>query len=120
MVNIDGDLAEFRFFRPQAQQVFIAGDFNDWREGELTMSPAGDGYWTVWGAMFRDPLVAAQVKAERDGKGRFVRGSWDPAKHTFSRGAGRVYATAMGVLCLETYYRYTRVYPHDIMPPAEF
>ena len=47
MVNIDGDWAEFNFFRPQAQQVFIAGDFNDWREGELTMSQADDGYWTA-------------------------------------------------------------------------
>lgn len=47
MVSIDGDWAEFTFFRPQAQQVFIAGDFNDWREGEFTMSPMGDGYWTA-------------------------------------------------------------------------
>ncbi len=47
MVNVQGDWAEFSFFRPQAIQVFLAGDFNDWREGELKMVLGEDGYWTA-------------------------------------------------------------------------
>ena len=86
----------------------------------LAMFQAGDGYWTKWNAMYRDPLVKAQARAERDAKGRFIHGSWDPAKHQFGKGAGRVYTTAMAVLCLETCYRFQRVYPKTIEPPAEF
>lgn len=47
MVKLDGDWVEFKFFRPQAQSVHIAGDFNDWRERELAMSRTSDGYWTA-------------------------------------------------------------------------
>jgi 1,4-alpha-glucan branching enzyme len=45
MVTMNDGWVEFRFFRPQAQQVFIAGDFNQWREGELPMLRCEDGYW---------------------------------------------------------------------------
>ena len=47
MVNVNDDWVEFRFFRPAAQDVFIAGDFNEWREGELPMARSDDGYWTA-------------------------------------------------------------------------
>ena len=45
MVTIQDDVVEFRFFRPQAQRVELAGDFNDWRTGELKMERREDGYW---------------------------------------------------------------------------
>ncbi|MFP4052359.1 MAG: isoamylase early set domain-containing protein [Phycisphaerae bacterium] len=45
MIRIDGEWIEFRFFRPGAQAVHLAGDFNDWRQGELPMSLSKDGYW---------------------------------------------------------------------------
>ncbi len=45
MVSIKGNTAEFTFYRPQATQVFVAGEFNDWREGELAMSQTDDGTW---------------------------------------------------------------------------
>jgi 1,4-alpha-glucan branching enzyme len=35
------------FFRPGAQQVHLAGDFNNWRLGEHVMKRNGDGYWRV-------------------------------------------------------------------------
>jgi len=47
MVTLKDDIVEFRFFRPHARQVHLAGDFNDWRERELPLQPAGDGYWVV-------------------------------------------------------------------------
>ena len=47
MVKCDGDLAVFRFYRPTAKQVHLAGDFNGWREGELPMMREEGGYWTA-------------------------------------------------------------------------
>ena len=45
MVNIASEWVEFRFFRPEATQVHLVGDFNNWRIGELVMAQAEDGYW---------------------------------------------------------------------------
>ena len=45
MVSVQGNWVEFSFFRPDAGCVFVAGDFNSWREGELAMTPDARGYW---------------------------------------------------------------------------
>jgi 1,4-alpha-glucan branching enzyme len=47
MVRIDGDWVEFRFFRPTAREVHLAGDFNHWRKGELLMVRSTEGYWVA-------------------------------------------------------------------------
>jgi len=47
MVTLNGNWVEFRFFRPQAQRVHLAGDFNGWRDGELPMVMSDEGYWTA-------------------------------------------------------------------------
>jgi 1,4-alpha-glucan branching enzyme len=47
MVTVTNDWVEFRFFRPDASRVHIAGDFNGWRQGELPMARAEEGYWTA-------------------------------------------------------------------------
>ena len=39
--------AEFRFFRPKAANVFVCGDFNDWRADQLRMVRQEDGYWVL-------------------------------------------------------------------------
>ena len=75
----------------------------------LSMFQIGGEVWASWNKMFRDPLVKAQVHKLTEG-GKYVRGSWDPAKHTYGRHGGRVYATAMAILSLEVYYRFLPVY----------
>lgn len=45
MVSQQGEWVEFRFYRPGATRVQLAGDFNNWRCEELPMLPCGDGYW---------------------------------------------------------------------------
>ena len=45
MVSVDNGVAEFTFFRPQAQAVYLAGDFNEWRSDQLLMTRASNGYW---------------------------------------------------------------------------
>ena len=45
-VRIDGTI-EFRFFRPDALSVGVAGDFNGWRGAALEMEREGSGWWFV-------------------------------------------------------------------------
>ena len=47
MVTVKDDWVQFSFFRPQASQVFLAGDFNDWKRDELQLLPVGNGYWSA-------------------------------------------------------------------------
>ena len=47
IVRQDGSV-EFRFFRPEARDVRVAGDFNGWSGDALHMKPAGNGWWTAW------------------------------------------------------------------------
>jgi 1,4-alpha-glucan branching enzyme len=44
MVTVNGNRAEFSFFRPQAHSVHLIGDFNGWMDGSLSMTCNG-GYW---------------------------------------------------------------------------
>ena len=46
IVRQDGSV-EFRFFRPEARDVRVAGDFNGWTGDALHMKPAGNGWWTA-------------------------------------------------------------------------
>jgi len=45
MVSTEGRSVEFRFFRPQARQVYVVGDFNRWRTNAMPMRRRSDGYW---------------------------------------------------------------------------
>lgn len=45
MVTIKDSYVEFNFFRPDARAVFLAGDFNDWCQDEVEMTPMRDGCW---------------------------------------------------------------------------
>lgn len=45
MVTVTDNWVEFKFYRPTAQHVALAGDFNNWRVGELKMVRCEDGYW---------------------------------------------------------------------------
>lgn len=45
MVTVNGSNVEFRFYRPQASQVWLVGDFSDWRDGVIPMRRLPDGYW---------------------------------------------------------------------------
>lgn len=45
MVTVVENYAQFRFFRPQANRVFLAGDFNGWKPEETRMVLCDDGTW---------------------------------------------------------------------------
>jgi len=76
-------------------------------------------YWIQWNKWFRDPLVKLQeTKNILDGRGRFVRGSWDPKDTAWGAQGGRVFSTAMSVLCLEVYYRFLPLYKQETVAAA--
>jgi len=64
-------------------------DLYYWYLGALAFSRSGDAAWLGW----RDALAAALEKGQRPD------GSFDPAD-AWGRDGGRVYATAVGALCL--------------------
>ncbi|MFP4105296.1 MAG: hypothetical protein ACLFVU_04310 [Phycisphaerae bacterium] len=47
MVTVNSNWVEFRFFRPDARRVYIAGDFNGWRTNELMMEKEEEGHWVA-------------------------------------------------------------------------
>jgi 1,4-alpha-glucan branching enzyme len=47
MVTVTHCEAEFRFLRPGAHKVYLAGDFNGWRQDDLPMVRSRKGYWTA-------------------------------------------------------------------------
>ena len=64
MVSVEGSIVEFRFYRPQAKQVWLAGDFNNWRNHELSMKKSSDGYWV---ARLKLPPGAYRFRYRADG-----------------------------------------------------
>lgn len=38
-------IVEFRFFRPEARSVSLAGDFNGWNKTSMPMVRGEDGWW---------------------------------------------------------------------------
>ena len=43
MVTVTENWVEFRFYRPDASRVHLAGDFNGWGHREFEMSRGDDG-----------------------------------------------------------------------------
>lgn len=74
-----------------------------WYYGTLTMYQLGGKYWKAWNEALRDTLIQHQRK------GGHLEGSWDPLRPWGGHG-GRVYSTALSVLCLEIYYRFLPLY----------
>jgi len=69
------------------------------------MYQMGGRYWDQWNKAMKD----AVLKSQRQQPGSTTyHGSWDPVG-PWGWSGGRVYSTALGVLCLEVYFRYGRV-----------
>lgn len=63
----------------------------------------GSRYWEPWNRAMKAAVVDSQRK---DGD---ERGSWDPQVDPWGFSGGRVYSTALMALCLEVYFRYSRL-----------
>jgi hypothetical protein len=90
---------------PKWHNEGLTNDYYYWYYGTYAMyqmSTFEPSYWKRWNEAMKSALVDHQRK---DGD---FQGSWDP-NGPWGRSGGRVYSTALGVLCLEVYYRYARV-----------
>ena len=72
-----------------------------WYWAALALHQAGGKYWRPWWDAARKEIVPHQLREGPDA------GSWPP-DDPWGRDGGRVYATAITVLILETPYRYAR------------
>jgi hypothetical protein len=73
-----------------------------WYFGTYAMYQMGGNYWREWSKQIVPAVVAHQC-----GEGN-AKGSWDPVG-VWGESGGRVYSTALMVLTLEAYYRYSRL-----------
>ena len=79
-------------------------DFYYWYYGSYVMWQMSGSYWSKWQKSMLDSIV----KNQKTGTG-CERGSWDPQVDPWGDDGGRVYSTAINVLCLEVYYRYDHI-----------
>jgi len=87
---------------PEHDPDGLGNDLYYWYYGSYAMYQLGGRDWKLWSRALDGALVQHQ---RRDGS---EKGSWDP-DGPWGMIGGRVYATALGALCLEAYYRYSRV-----------
>lgn len=73
-----------------------------WYYGTYALYQMGGTHWKQWSKQ----LTPAVVKSQRQ-DGNYL-GSWDPAG-VWGEDGGRVYSTALMVLTLQAYYRYSRL-----------
>ncbi|MBI2921276.1 MAG: hypothetical protein HYY18_09365 [Planctomycetes bacterium] len=66
----------------------------------------GGEAWPKWNKLMKKELIGSQVKTGH------ATGSWDVHGYDATCG-GRVYTTAMAIMCLEVYYRYLPAYKSD-------
>ena len=76
-------------------------NFYYWYYATLALFQQGGEPWRVWNERLQAVLLSTQAGAETGS----AAGSWDPRGRRASSG-GRVYSTALSILCLEVYYRY--------------
>ncbi|MBI4603259.1 MAG: terpene cyclase/mutase family protein, partial [Planctomycetes bacterium] len=72
-----------------------------WYYATLALFQEDGVAWETWNNRLKEVLLPLQVG---DGAGT-AAGSWDPLDRRAQLG-GRVYSTAISILCLEVYYRY--------------
>ena len=77
-------------------------DLYYWYYGAYAMFQVGGKKWKRWKRSLEKALLPSQIT-----KGH-ARGSWDPIS-AWGDSGGRVYSTALSVLTLEVYYRYSRL-----------
>ncbi|MBQ1456262.1 MAG: terpene cyclase/mutase family protein [Thermoguttaceae bacterium] len=69
-------------------------------------------YWQTW-----NKAMSAEIPARQCPEGNSEAGSWDPDLDSYRFGGGRLYVTALSILCLEVYYRHLSLYTQTTQDP---
>ena len=80
----------------------LTNDLYYWYYGSYAMYQMGGNHWKVWNKAMKTAVVDSQ---DQNGS---AKGSWVP-NGPWGHAGGRVYSTALCVLCLEVYFRYAKV-----------
>ncbi|MHC4860881.1 MAG: hypothetical protein ACYTDY_12420, partial [Planctomycetota bacterium] len=78
-------------------------DMYYWYYGTLALYQVGGDPWKRWSGAIEDAIVSTQRKSGDE------KGSWDPVG-AWGREGGRVYSTAVCVMCMEVWYRYPKIF----------
>lgn len=73
--------------------------------GSFVLKRLGGEKWQTWNQAMQNQLLSLQRTASESELQKSLAGSWDPTSVWGGYG-GRVYSTALAVLCLEVYYRF--------------
>lgn len=95
----------------QQRDIEENADYYLWYNCTLAMFHAGGEPWQRWNSIIRDTVISLQRHSGCE------RGSWDPSSKWGNKG-GRIYTTALAVLTLEVYYRYTSHEEREESEPA--
>jgi hypothetical protein len=87
---------------PRWQPEAKACDMYYWYYGSYAMFQMGGAHWKAWNRALQGAVLDSQRR------GGSADGSWDPVG-PWGYAGGRVYSTATMVLCMEVYYRYSRL-----------
>ena len=80
-------------------------DMYYWYYATLAMFQVSGRHWKAWNKHMKEAIVKHQHPRGLGSR----TGSWDPIG-PWGNDGGRVYSTAVMVMCLEVYYRYDRVF----------
>ena len=79
-------------------------DFYYWYYGSYVMWQMGGRHWKQWQTAMLPSIIDHQLDSDGD-----EQGSWNPQVDPWGKDGGRVYSTAINILCLEVYYRYDHI-----------
>ena len=82
-----------------------------WYYGTLAMYQMGGRYWRAWNEKIKRMYPQRQRTSPPE-----LAGSWDPTMHRF--GGGRIFSTALAVMTLESYYRFSPLLTKAKKKPA--
>jgi hypothetical protein len=88
---------------PKWDEAAGSVDYYYWYYGSYAMFQIGGRSWDNWSRAMENTVVSHQRTSGDE------VGSWDPQVDPWGDSGGRVYATAINVLCLEVYYRYDKI-----------
>jgi hypothetical protein len=119
---LTGELPDLK--RMYSDRTNLHSDYY-WYYGTLALFNHGGAAWDTWNQSLRRSVLEYQERPVRKtGKKRHAYGSW-PAYGKdwgkWGRAGSRIYSTALNVLTLEIYYRYTPAFlsPRGLIGPLE-
>lgn len=90
--------------RPKTdEQINVYG----WYSASMMLKHLGPyhKYWVAW-----NRALCSEIPTHQNPEGKEEAGSWDPFYDEYQFGGGRLYVTAMSILCMEVYYRHLAIF----------